>query len=142
MVLKYHACSVRHSRNCCYTVATETSEGTRGTPNRIMSSLRKFLYRFPRFEAHNRVDFIHRDTILLGYCIEISESGLRGDFSDTAPPGTEGLITLYRDDQSFSAHAKILEVHENEATASFQFQSQQEETAIRDFIRLLAPSES
>ncbi|MGI4828109.1 MAG: PilZ domain-containing protein [Janthinobacterium lividum] len=106
-----------------------------------MSSPRNFLYRFPRFEAHNRVDFIHHDNVLLGYCTEISESGLRGAFSDTALPGTEGLITLYRNDQSFCAHAMILEVHENEATARFQFQSLQEENAIREFIRLLAPSE-
>ena len=107
-----------------------------------MSSPRTFLYRFPRFEAHNRVDFIYYDTVLLGYCLEISESGLRGTFSNTTLPGTEGLITLYQGDQSFCAHATILEVHENEATAMFQFQSQQEESAIREFIHLLAPSES
>lgn len=102
-----------------------------------MSSLRNFLYRLPRFEASSRVDFIYGDTILLGSCIEISESGLRGTFSSAVLPETKGLITLYRDNRSFSAKALVLEVDENEVTARFEFQSQQEESAIREFIRLL-----
>lgn len=105
-----------------------------------MSSLRNFLYRFPRFDARNRVDFIYGDTVLLGCCIEVSESGLRGTFSATALPGTEGLITLYKNDRSFSAHAVLLEVHDDEATVRFQFQSQEEEAAIREFIHLLTLS--
>lgn len=102
-----------------------------------MSSPRNFLYRFPRFEAGSRIDFIHGDTILLGYCHEISESGLRGNLSDTALPGTEGVITLYRDNKSFSSHAIILTVLGDEVTAGFQFYSQQEETAVREFIKIL-----
>lgn len=102
-----------------------------------MSSFRNFLYRLPRFEAKGRIDFIYGDTVLLGSCVEISESGLRGTFSNAAQPGTEGLITLYMGDKSFSAHAMILEVHEDEVTVRFQFESRLEETAIRDFITLL-----
>ena len=83
------------------------------------------------------MDFIRGDTILLGSCIEISESGLRCTFSDTAVPGMEGLITLYREDKSFSAHAQILEVQGDEVTARFQFSTQEEEVAIREFIHLL-----
>ena len=102
-----------------------------------MSPLRQFLYRFPRFESRTRVDFISKDAIFLGCCVEISESGLRGSFEGTVPPGTEGLMTLYTEDMSFSAHALILDANADEATARFQFHSPQEESAIRDFIRRL-----
>ena len=84
------------------------------------------------------MDFIYGDTILLGVCHAISESGLRGTFANAAVPGTKGLITLYKDELSFSAHALLLEVEGDEVTASFQFESPQEEAAIRDFLKLLS----
>lgn len=104
-----------------------------------MSALRNFLYRFPRFNADSRVDFISGETIHLGNCSEISESGLRCTFPIPVLPGLQGLITLYRNDKSFSAHASILESEEDEVTAVFDFQSAKEEASIREFIKALTP---
>lgn len=121
-------------RRCCYTVRAGRSQRI---VLHIMSSLRQFRYRSPRFECTSRVDFISGDTIFLGCCTEISDSGLRVTFEDTVPSEVAGLITLYADGKGFSAHALILEVHDKETTAKFQFLSQHEAIAIRDFIRLL-----
>lgn len=104
-----------------------------------MTSLRKFLYRFPRFETSSRVDFIFGDTILLGVCREISESGLRSTFSNTVAPGTEGLITLYLNGKSYSANAVILETQGEETIAKFEFRSDHEREAIREILKLLGP---
>lgn len=111
----------------------------KGSYRYSMSPLRQFLYRFPRFESRTRVDFISKDAIFLGCCVEISESGLRGTFEGPVPPGTEGLMTLYTADMSFSAHAVILGLSADEVTARFQFHSPQEESSIRAFIKRLAP---
>lgn len=104
-----------------------------------MSALRNFLYRFPRFCTDSRVDFISGEAIHLGTCSEISESGLRCSFPVPVLPGLQGLITLYRNDKSFSAHASILEVEGDEATAVFDFQSLKEQASIREFIKALTP---
>lgn len=104
----------------------------------LMSSIRNFLYRPPRFDASCRVDFISGDTILLGACVEVSESGLRVTFAGVTKPQTQGLITLYLDNRAFSAHAVIVEVHDEEAAVGFEYQSPQEETGIREFIKLLS----
>ena len=103
-----------------------------------MSALRNFHYRFPRFTAGSRVDFISGETVHLGTCSEISESGLRCTFSIPVLPGSQGLMTLYRNDTSFSAHASILGNEEDEVIAVFNFRSAKEQVAVREFIKALA----
>ena len=136
MVRKCHRPFQPSYLGLCYTAENASCEG-QGSHSIVMSAIRNFLYRFPRFNADSRVDFISGETIHLGNCSEISESGLRCCFPVSVLPGSQGLITLYRNDKSFSAHASILEVEGDEATAVFDFQSAQEQASVREFIKAL-----
>lgn len=48
-------------------------------------------------------------------------------------------MTVYKDEKSFSAHVVILEMQGEEAKARFDYQSPQEQAAIRALLKLLIP---
>jgi hypothetical protein len=99
--------------------------------------MRSFLYRFPRLKAHLPMDLIVGSAVVLGHCLDISESGLRGTFADSVPSGTEGLLTLYRGEQSIQVHARVNSFHGDEARLRFRYDSDQEREAVRSFLTLL-----
>jgi len=107
-----------------------------------MSRIRSFLYRFPRFTADCRMDFIHEETVVLGVCSNLSESGLRGTFAKDVPAGSEGLLTLYHNDRRFEVRAKVDTVREEDTLVHFQFQSDKERSAIGELIKLLGAENS
>jgi hypothetical protein len=102
--------------------------------------MRRFLYRLPRFKTELPMDMILGDTVILGVCLNLSESGLRGTFSHPVPVGAEGLVTLYQGDQRFQVHARIYSLKEDEARVHFRFDSEHEEQNIREFIKLVTPT--
>jgi hypothetical protein len=103
-----------------------------------MSRLRSFLYRSPRFTADCRMDFIHGDSILLGSCSNLSESGLRGTFDGFIAPGTEGLVTLYHADRRLAVKATVYSVRQGEARLRFSANSDAERAAVSDLLKLFA----
>jgi hypothetical protein len=103
-----------------------------------MSRLRSFLYRSPRFTADCRMDFIHGDSILLGSCSNLSESGLRGTFDGFIAPGTEGLVTLYHADRRLAVKATVYSVRQGEARLRFSPNSDAERAAVSDLLKLFA----
>jgi hypothetical protein len=84
------------------------------------------------------MDFIHGDSVVLGVCSNLSESGLRGTFSELVLPPSEGLLTLYFADQKFEVQARVDSLEEDEARVLFQFRSDKERSAIVDLLKLLA----
>jgi hypothetical protein len=103
-----------------------------------MSRLRSFLYRSPRFAADCRMDFIHGDCVLLGTCLNLSESGLRGTFDGVVAPGTEGLLTLYHADHRLAVKATVYSVREGESRLRFSPTSDAERAAVADLLKLFA----
>ncbi len=88
------------------------------------------------------MDLIFDRTVVLGVCLSLSESGLRGTFADPVPVGTTGLLTLYprnAGDRNYQTHACIYSLRNEEARVRFCFQSEQERLAIRDILKLLTP---
>lgn len=83
------------------------------------------------------MDFIHGDAVLLGTCKDLSESGLRGTFSEDVAPGCEGLLTLYHGEKQLQMRAKIDSVVESEARIQFEYESEKERAAMTHFIKAL-----
>jgi len=102
-----------------------------------MNRIRNFLYRLPRFDANCRMDFIHGDVVLLGICSNLSQSGLRGTFSEHVASGSEGLLTLYFEDRQVEVHARIDSRREEEVRVKFQFTTEKERSAMRELIDLI-----
>ncbi len=102
--------------------------------------MRSFLYRLPRFKTEVPMDLILGDAIVLGLCLNISESGLLGTFSNPVAIHSEGLLTLYYDERSFQVHAKIDGFEGDEARVEFRFASDKERADIRSLLKLLAPN--
>ena len=105
-----------------------------------MSLIRTFLYRFPRFRTDCPMDLIVGDAVVLGTCLNISESGLRGTFSHPVPAGTIGTLTLYKGQSSVQIEALIYSVKGEEARVRFRTVSEPERVAVRNFIKLLSPA--
>lgn len=99
-----------------------------------MNRIRSFLYRFPRFTVDCRMDFIREESIILGTCYDLSQSGLRGIFTQPLHPGIKGLVTLYSGEQSFQVQATVSSVREDETQMRFQFESDKERIAMRQLL--------
>ena len=85
------------------------------------------------------MDLILGDAVVLGLCLNISESGLRGTFSNPVPLHAEGLLTLYFNQRSYQVHGQIDGFQGDETRVEFRFASDKERADIRDLLRLLAP---
>ncbi len=84
------------------------------------------------------MDFIYGDTVVLGTCSNLSESGLRGNFAEGVAVGAEGLLTLYHANQKVEVRARIDASDDEETRLRFQFRSDKERLAIGDLLKLLA----
>ena len=102
--------------------------------------MRRFLYREPRIQTNLSMDFIVGDTVLLGLCLSISESGVGGTLSHSVAPGSEGVLTLYFQDQSVKVPAAIENPEAEEARIRFLAMEPAEREALRRFIKLLEPA--
>jgi hypothetical protein len=103
-----------------------------------MNRIRSFLYRFPRFTVDCRMDFILEDSIVLGTCYDLSQSGLRGSLAEIVPAGSKGLLTLYCEEQRFEVQATVSSLRDDETRMRFQFASDKERAAMRDLLKLIA----
>ena len=85
------------------------------------------------------MDLILGDAVLLGLCLNLSESGLLGTFSNPVSLHAEGLLTLYYNQRSFQVHGHVDGFQGEEARVDFRFVSDKERADIRDLLKLLAP---
>ncbi len=83
------------------------------------------------------MDFIHGDAVTLGTCTDISESGLRGTFSEEVTPGSQGLITLYHPERTCHMRAKVESVSKQEVRIRFTVCSDEEREAMNALIKFL-----
>ena len=107
-----------------------------------MNVIRRFLYRSPRYIADCRMDFLYADTVALGLCSSLSESGLRGTFSQVVPRGSEGLLTIYQGDQKFEVKAFVESTREHESRVRFEYESDQQRSAMSNLIKSLGTNPS
>ena len=84
------------------------------------------------------MDFIHGDAVTLGTCTDISESGLRGTFSEDVAPGAQGLLTLYHAQQTCQMQATVKSIRNNEVRIRFTFASDKQREAMTALIKFLA----
>jgi hypothetical protein len=82
------------------------------------------------------MDFIHGDSVFLGNCTDLSESGLRGTFIEPVAAGAAGLLTLYVEEQGFEIQAKVESVHGNEARLRFSIASDEERIALLGLVKI------
>jgi len=99
--------------------------------------MRRFLYRQPRVKTNLSMDFILGDTVILGFCRSISESGVFGTLSNPIPVGTVGILTLYFQEQSVKVQAVIETPLAEEARIRFVGTDPRQQEAVRRFIKLL-----
>ncbi len=99
--------------------------------------MRRFLYRQPRIKTSLSMDFILGDTVILGICRSISESGVGGTLSNPVPVGTEGVLTIYFQEQSVKVDAVIESPQAEEARIRFIAADPKQREAVRRFMKLL-----
>jgi hypothetical protein len=85
------------------------------------------------------MDLIVGNAVILGLCLNISESGLRGTFSNPVALKSEGLLTLYYNQRSYQVHAQVDGFNGDEARVEFRFASDKERSDIHDLLNLVAP---
>ena len=81
------------------------------------------------------MDFIHEESIVLGTCYDLSQSGLRGRFVQAIPRGSKGIVTLYSGEQRFEVEATVSSVREDETQMRFHFESNKERAAMLQFLK-------
>ena len=106
----------------------------------IGSRMRKFLYRLPRVETSLPMDFILGDAVVLGTCLNLSESGLHGTFTQTLRPGTEGVTTVYHGDHSFQIKGRIASLRGDRTHLHFCFETEEQKNSAKAFLKLLSPN--
>ena len=121
----------------CGTIPGNPEESTLAVFSEDSLPMRRFLYREPRFETNLSMDFIHGDTVVLGRCRSISESGIGGTLSHSMVPGAEGVLTLYCADQSLKLPAAIETPLAEEARIRFLLLEPADKEALRRFMKLL-----
>jgi hypothetical protein len=104
-----------------------------------MDRIRSFLYRYPRFTVDCRMDFIREDSIVLGSCYDLSQSGLRGTFAQVIAPGAKGVVTLYLGEKRVEVQAIVTSLRDDETRMRFQFASDKERTALREVLKEIEP---
>ena len=85
------------------------------------------------------MDLIVGEAVIIGTCVNISESGLRGPFSSPIPAGADGMLTLYHGETSFQVDAHVESFRAGEARVRFVLKSDQELEDLRAFLKLLTP---
>ena len=100
--------------------------------------MRKFFYRLPRIEKSLPMDFILGDTVILGTCLNLSESGLRGTFTQIIRPATEGLTTVYQGEHSFQVKGRVASLRGDMTHVHFCFDSEEQRQAAKAFFKLVA----
>lgn len=105
--------------------------------------MRRFLYRQPRLKTNLSMDFIMGDTVILGICRSLSESGVGGTLSNPVPVGTEGVLTLYfhqyegAEEQSIRVPAVIEAPFAEEARIRFVTEDPKEREAVKQLMQFL-----
>jgi hypothetical protein len=102
--------------------------------------MRRFLYRLPRFKTELRMDFIVGDSVTIGTCVNLSESGLRGTFSEAVGVNTQGMLTLYFEETGTQVHGRVEALKGDEVRVRFRFASVQERDGIRSLLKRLPAS--
>ena len=102
-------------------------------------SMRNLSYRLPRFEAEVTIDFIYGESVVLGTCRNISESGCGVSFPHPLQPGLEGAITFYYKGQSYEARARVSSRSAGKAALQFTFTCEEDHAGVRALLRALHP---
>jgi hypothetical protein len=101
--------------------------------------MRSFLYRLPRYKTEIPMDLILGNAVILGLCLNLSESGLLGTFSNPVAVNSEGLLTLYYNQRSYQVHGQIEGYQGDQTRVGFHYASDAEQESIRSLLKLLIP---
>lgn len=79
-----------------------------------------FVSRSPRYGLDLPIRFFSQDGLAIGACVDVSESGLLGNFDRPLDIWTTGEVTASVGDESVSIKARVARVDGNQAGLSFQ----------------------
>jgi len=81
-----------------------------------------FVSRSPRFGLDLPIRFFSEDGLAIGRCVDVSESGLLGDFDSPLNIWTTGEVTASVAEEIVSIKARVVRVDGNQAGLSFHIE--------------------
>ncbi len=109
--------------------------GTRGTNGMsYLESIRKFEYRPSRMKTGFNIDFIAEEETIHGICVDISATGLRGEFDGLVVVGSSGVLILSTPSGVLNLEAQVTHSEEGRVGLEFQFKTPLERGMATRFI--------
>ena|ERR1035437_7138153 len=109
--------------------------GTRGTNGMSdLESFRKFEYRPSRMKTGFNIDFIAKEGTFHGICVDISGTGLRGEFDGLVVVGSSGELILSTPSGVLNLEAQVTHAEESRVGLVFQFKTPLERGMATRFI--------
>jgi PilZ domain len=100
-----------------------------------LAQVNSFVSRSPRFGLDLPIRFFSSDGLAIGRCVDVSESGLLGDFDQPLNIWTTGEVTASVGEESVSIRARVARVDGNQAGLSFQVDSAADRLAVLRLIQ-------
>lgn len=94
-----------------------------------------FVSRSSRFGLDLPIRFFSQDGLAIGRCVDVSESGMLGDFDRPLDVWTTGEVTASVGDESVSIKARVARVDGHQAGLSFQSENAADHLAIQRLIQ-------
>lgn len=88
-----------------------------------LDEVNRFVSRSPRFGLNLPIRLFSQDGLAIGRCVDVSESGLLGDFDRPLNIWITGEVTAFVGDESVSIKARVARVDGHQAGLSFQIDS-------------------
>jgi PilZ domain len=99
-----------------------------------VDSTRKFQYREPRLKIGFNVDFATGGALFPGFCRDVSNAGIRGEFEGPIVVGSEGLLILRPPAGVLELQARVAYVDKRQVGLLFLFGTPWERTSTLEFI--------
>lgn len=88
-----------------------------------IESMRNFEYRRSRMKTGFGVDFVSGGETLQGICGDVSDAGIRAEFSGTLVVGRSGLLILHHPKGEFQLEAQVAYTEKHWAGLVFLFKT-------------------
>jgi hypothetical protein len=99
-----------------------------------MDSPRKFHFRQPRLKTGFTVDFIAGGELFTGFCRDVSNAGIRGEFEGPITVGSNGLLILRPPTGVLELHARVAYIERRQVGLLFLFKTPWERTSTLEFM--------
>jgi hypothetical protein len=105
---------------------------------RDLDSIRTFVFREPRTSTGFNVTFIAGGSPLSGFCRDVSDTGIRGEFADPLATGDSGLLILRPPAGVLELRAQVAYIEKRQVGLLFLFETPWERMMTIEFIAAIA----